>query len=332
LTGTGLDGLAQEGLRFQVHAGTAGRPPSVSPETILYPRDPFPPIDFSGVCAVPNRYVRDGVLDSPRYHSVGPLERLAFLELLLNADDWGLVPLHDVFLARKTTAFSGLNPEAIGAKLLQLDAADLIRVYFLDSHRFCYIPRNGFFVRSKKPRYPFPDFEAVENLGRFKELKDLAGKCIASADRCDADSGNRKTVDAYPKMHPTSTSTTTTTLELLPDLVDTAAPSKAGAPPCPVEKIVALWNSIVAAAGGQKALNLSKARREIIVRRWREVGPDSPAEGLSWFEDIFRNRIAASKFCTGRQPGKDGRIYRIGIDVAMRSELQLDQICEGKYA
>lgn len=118
---------------------------------------------------------------------------------------------------------------------------------------------------------------------------------------------------------------------LLSPFVDTSPAPNAG-PACPVQKIIDLWNSTVAAAGGQKAMNLSKARRETIVRRWREVAPASTSEGLTWFEQLFRDRIAASKFCTGRQPGKDGRVYRIGIDTAMRSELQLDQIAEGKYA
>lgn len=112
--------------------------------------------------------------------------------------------------------------------------------------------------------------------------------------------------------------------------VDTAASSVADAP-CPVEKIVELWNQTVAVAGGRRVLNVSKARREMIVRRWREAGPDSVAEGLAWFASLFRDRIAPSKFMTGRQPGKDGRLYRIGIDVALRSEQQLDEILEGKY-
>lgn len=143
---------------------------------------------------------------------------------------------------------------------------------------------------------------------------------------------------AKPLLHtptPTTTPTPTPRTTELPlsHFVDTGpSPPKNGAPPCPVEEIIDLWNSIVAAAGGQKALNLSKARREMIIRRWRDVAPESTSEGLAWFVDLFRNRIAPSKFMTGRQAGKDGRTYRIGIDVAMRSELQLDQIAEGKYA
>jgi len=112
---------------------------------------------------------------------------------------------------------------------------------------------------------------------------------------------------------------------------ETAGAGRPG-PVCPVERIIELWNSIVAAAGGQRVLNVSAERRKRICRRWSEVGPESIDEGLEWFRDLFRDHIAASKFATGRQPARDGRTFRIGIDSALRSEQSVDQILEGKYA
>jgi hypothetical protein len=279
---------------------------------------------------VPNRYVRAAVLESERYHSVGPHERLAFFELLLLADDFGIVPLHPMFLSRRTTAFAGLSVDAIQAKIHTLDQQDLIRCFSVDNSSFAWIPRNDFYVRAKKPLHPLPDFEAPQYRNRFNALKQLAKKRTSSAQHVR---GGRDADAVHAESTSTSTSTSTS-LELLPHSVDTAAtPEKIGvAPACPIDKIVSLWNTIVGAAGGQKALNLSKARRELITRRWREVAPANVDEGLAFFESVFRDRIAASKFCTGRTPGRDGRPYRIGIDVVMRSEQQFDQICEGKYA
>jgi hypothetical protein len=278
---------------------------------------------------VPNRYVRAAVLESERYHSVGPHERLAFFELLLLADDFGIVPLHPMFLSRRTTAFAGLSVDAIQAKIHTLDQQDLIRCFSVDNSSFAWIPRNDFYVRAKKPLHPLPDFEAPQYRNRFNALKQLAKKRTSSAQHVR---GGRD-ADA---MHAESTSTSTSTsLELLPHSVDTSAtPEKIGvAPACPVEKIVELWNTVVAPAGGRKAMNLSKARREAISRRWREVAPATVEEGLAWFESLFRDRIAASKFCTGRTPGRNGdKPFRIGIDIVFRSEQQLDEIAEGKYA
>jgi hypothetical protein len=114
--------------------------------------------------------------------------------------------------------------------------------------------------------------------------------------------------------------------------VEPSASAAAAAPACPTEKIVQLWNSVVATAGGKRVLNVSAERRKRIACRWREVAPDTVAEGIEWFEALFRDHVAASKFATGRLPGKDGRIFRIGIDSALGSELTVDQILEGKYA
>lgn len=114
--------------------------------------------------------------------------------------------------------------------------------------------------------------------------------------------------------------------------VDASASPAVDAPACPVDRIVALWNQIVAPAGGKKVLNVSRTRRAMIACRWREVGPESVDDGLHFFTAFFRDRIAPSKFATGRQPDKDGRSFRIGIDSALRSEQVVDQILEGKYA
>jgi len=114
--------------------------------------------------------------------------------------------------------------------------------------------------------------------------------------------------------------------------VDISPSVTQNAPSCPVDQIVALWNQIVAQAGGKRVLNVSPKRRTMIACRWREVRPDTTDEGLRWFENLFRDRIAPSKFATGRQPGRDGGIFRIGIDSALASEQVVDQILEGKYA
>jgi hypothetical protein len=54
---------------------------------------------------VPNRIVRDAILDSPRYHGLSSdTARLLFFELLLLADDYGLTPAYPLFLSRRTAA------------------------------------------------------------------------------------------------------------------------------------------------------------------------------------------------------------------------------------
>jgi hypothetical protein len=130
---------------------------------------------------MPARYIRERLLDSKRYHKVGLIERLAFIELLLLADDFGLVQLDPVFLSRRTTAFAGLGHQAMEAKIDAMEKEDLIRTYVVQAEAFGFIPRNGFFRRAKRPAHPLPDFDTPENNNRFNELKKLCGICIADA-------------------------------------------------------------------------------------------------------------------------------------------------------
>lgn len=251
--------------------------------------------------------------------SLSPLKHGVYLLLLIYCwDTKGPVPLEEQDAAAITNCRSADEIDALRYVLGK---------YFTRCEDGFYNERmqneiaTSQFISKKRSEAGKMGAEARVKHRKIKELKQVLSKSQASA----------KQLPVTPTLTITPTLTPTTTLTLLPDSVDTS-PTQSVGPHCPVKKIVELWNSTVGAAGGQKAMNLSKARTELIVRRWREVAPASTAEGLTWFEQLFRDRIAASKFCTGRQPGKDGRVYRIGIDTAMRSELQLDQIAEGKYA
>jgi len=127
---------------------------------------------------MPNRIVRDSLLDSERYLGLTHhVERVLFFELLLLADDYGIVPLGNAFLTRRTTACSGLSPEQTIKVVMALTDADLIRAYHSDSgSRFAYIPRFGNSPRALKPKWPMPSDSIGGN-----EIKDLQRKRMAGA-------------------------------------------------------------------------------------------------------------------------------------------------------
>jgi hypothetical protein len=126
---------------------------------------------------MPNRIVRDAILDSERYHSVDKTARLAFHELILCADDYGLVPVSPTYLRRHATAFDGLNDAAIARVLSSMADEDLIRCYQgPNGSNFAYLPRFGNAPRSKKPKWPLPPDGVGGN-----EIKDLQKKRIAHA-------------------------------------------------------------------------------------------------------------------------------------------------------
>jgi hypothetical protein len=127
---------------------------------------------------VPNRIIRDSILDSERYLSLTHhVERLLFYELILLADDYGLVPLGQAFLARRTTACGGMSGEQCLKVISALADVDLIRVFNSQSgSRFAYMPRFGNSPRSAKPKWPIPPDAIGGN-----EIKDLQQKRIANA-------------------------------------------------------------------------------------------------------------------------------------------------------
>lgn len=61
----------------------------------------------SAFSAMPSRIIRDAILHSERYHSIGVEAKVLFFELLLNADDYGLVPMGHIFLRMHCPTCSG---------------------------------------------------------------------------------------------------------------------------------------------------------------------------------------------------------------------------------
>jgi hypothetical protein len=132
------------------------------------------------VAGVPNRYIRDGILNSERYLSCTQLERLLFIEMILIADDFGLLKVSYVPLRRRVTACEGTTEEAVVRMLSHLNDAGLIHIYEHDNNRYAYIPNNGFQVRAFKPKCPIPDTG-------FNEIKALAEKRLSVAKHMRAD-------------------------------------------------------------------------------------------------------------------------------------------------
>lgn len=106
---------------------------------------------------MPNRIIRSDLLDSERYHALSSSDaKLLFIELILLADDYGIVPLHPFMLSRKTGSCAGKSPEAITRLLSELADHDLIRCYRDKARDFAFIPRFGNRPQAVKPKHPLP--------------------------------------------------------------------------------------------------------------------------------------------------------------------------------
>jgi len=125
---------------------------------------------------MPNRIIREGLLDSQRYWSVSNEARLLFVHLMLLADDFGLVSLAPVFVRRR--CFDDAPPAARIDKMIeQLHDVDLIRVYQTPRGNFAFIPRFRQRLQRHTLQYPKPPRELysddVAAAKIFSNIKDL---------------------------------------------------------------------------------------------------------------------------------------------------------------
>lgn len=103
-------------------------------------------------------------------------------------------------------------------------------------------------------------------------------------------------------------------------------------PPCPYDKIVALWRECCPSLPYPR--DLTAQRRAKMAARWREIGPDDQADGLNWLRKLFENRISTSPFLSGAAKPSAGRTkpFVATVDFVFRSEQTMQEILEGKYA
>ena len=101
---------------------------------------------------MPNRVIRDGLLDSEAVLSLPVEARWLYISILLSADDVGLFEATPFRLARRADV-----RREHAEKLVQLLAdADLVRLYQVDGKAYGFIPRFSQRLQIKRIRHPKP--------------------------------------------------------------------------------------------------------------------------------------------------------------------------------
>lgn len=304
---------------------------------------------------MPNRIIRDALLDSEKYDAL-PLEaRLAFFEILLRADDYGLIPLAHLWLRRHCPTFDGRSAEFADGILSGLADQDLIRVYTADGKRFAFIPQFGNRPQAIAPKYPVPP----ESLTRGaiadaqRQAKNLPRTLKRQLERNQRDSGFEQGSNPVPTLlespeyeteYETETetdnkgSTTKPHADLAAsgsaavlDLVE-VQPKAATPPDCPFDEILAAYREILPTCRG--VVDLSPTRRDHIRARWRQVWADErfdTPDGIAFFRRFF-GLVAASRFLTGRtQPTPGRKPFLASLPWLMNPENFL-KVLEGNFA
>ena len=121
---------------------------------------------------MPNRVIRDAILDSEAYHALSIDARCLFIELILCADDYGLVPIGHLYLKRHTPTCEGKSAQAIDGLLEQIAAQQMMAVYQSDSgNRFAAILKFGNGPRALKPKWPLPPEPLLSKINELHEKR-----------------------------------------------------------------------------------------------------------------------------------------------------------------
>lgn len=108
------------------------------------------------------RFIRCAILESPRYLSLTPLQKIAFLHLLLLADDYGCVLLSADFIRRRVligkqeTRKGYVGDGHLEHLVAALEAAGVLRIYEHEGTRYGWIPRYKQHPRRIVLKHPAP--------------------------------------------------------------------------------------------------------------------------------------------------------------------------------
>lgn len=298
------------------------------------------PITDQPLIAMPNRVIRDGLLDSEAILT-SPIEaRWLFVTICLQADDIGFFEATPFKLARK----ADLDVKLTSKLLLMLAEEDLIRPYTVENKQYGFIPRFRQRLQIRKLKYPLPP-ECIyrDDPDALNKIKDLASNptvahlldngCPSAAQPPEAEAE----AEAEGKLHGTS-------YHVVPQAVASGTKSKTklkplkaeplgayAVPDCPYAELVAMFHEALPAL--PRVDIISDQRKRHMNARWRAVCADMKADkaaGLDWFK-WFYQQVAASPFLMGQVSGRDGKPpFRAHFDWLFTPE-KFIRIAEGFY-
>lgn len=276
---------------------------------------------------MPNRMIRDDLLDSERVLGLPVEARWLFVTVMLSSDDLGLFEATEFKLARRADV-----RREHASKLLQLLAdADLVRLYRHQGKAYGFVPRFRQRIQIKRSKHPLPPLALMaDDPDALKKINDLAFRTTDAQQRdsSDADAGQQSEAEAEAEAEAEKEKPPPAPMGP-PGVVATGAYRP---PPCPSAELVELYHRHLPELPAVEVLN--EARKRALAARWREVCVDGKLDrqgGLDWFAWFFA-RVAKSRFLTGRMPPRPGgRDWRASFDFLVRP-MSFAKVVEGAYA
>ena len=271
---------------------------------------------------MPNRLIRDEMLESESILSLPVEARWFYVTILLSADDVGLFEATSFKLARR----ADIRREWGDKLLLVLADADLIRLYEVDGKRYGFIPKFRQRLQIKRSKYPLPPLSLIaDDQDAISKINDLGIKTTVVQQRSTV-AQQKFTVAQPPEPEP----------EPEPEDIKEAKASLSGTkfPPCPHGQVLELWK--------QRLPHLSQprtwegARQSALKGRWNQAakkstwsdGYSTQEEGLKWWDSFFTYIANDTKLASGFETS--GRVWRPDLPWILNAT-NFAKIIDGKY-
>lgn len=135
---------------------------------------------------MPNRLIRDGLLESEAVLSLPVEARWLYVSILLSADDVGLFDATPFRLARR----ADVRREMADKLVQMLSDVDLIRLYEVDGKRYGFIPKYGQRLQLRRHKHPVPPMALLQgDSDAIKKINDLGSK--STVNNGESRMGNR---------------------------------------------------------------------------------------------------------------------------------------------
>lgn len=249
---------------------------------------------------MPNRLVREGLMESEAVLSLPVEGRWLFVIIILSADDVGLFEATEFKLARR----ADVNRDLAGKLMQMLADADLIRLYMIDTKRYGFIPKFRQRLQIKTSKHPLPP-RAI-----YQDDSDALNKIneLASRSTVGAPVGSSLTTDGQPPE---------AELELEPEkkVSESSTPRRRrkapDQPKCPYDAIVAVYHEVLPELPAVRIVKPGGDRQKAIAGLWKWVMTSTrndgvrrattTEEGVAWFRNYF-TRARNNDFVMGREP------------------------------
>lgn len=282
---------------------------------------------------MPNRLIREGLMESEAVLSLPVEGRWLFVIVLLSADDLGLFEATEFKLARR----ADVNRDLAGKLLSMLADSDLIRLYEDDGKRYGFIPKFRQRLQIKRTKHPLPP-EALmaDDEDAMNKINNLASKTSDAhpMDSCGTTSAHPSEPEPEPEQEGRVPVSQNSSSSSIPRRRRKAANR---VPDCPYDDIVKAYHELLPELPPVRVLKPASKRAKAILELWKWVLTSSKSdggrrattvqEGVQWMRGYFQ-RARDNDFIMGRTPrGAGHENWEADIDY-LCSEKGMKQVIE----